>query len=104
MKKLFIDTRDNQRVVARLDCSGKVFESVSTSENRHPESILTLIDEVCNKAEIKIKDIDEINVEEGPGSYTGIKIGVSVANALSFALQKKVNGKNLGEFTEPRYE
>jgi tRNA threonylcarbamoyladenosine biosynthesis protein TsaB len=51
-----------------------------------------------------VQDVDEINVEEGPGSYTGLKVGVSVANALSFALGKKVNGKMIGEIVEPTYE
>ena len=104
MIKLLIDTRDNQRVVASLDIDGKKFEEVSTSENRRPESILTLIDLVCKKAGISVQDTDEINVEEGPGSYTGLKVGVSVANALSFALSRKVNGGLFGELIAPKYE
>lgn len=103
MNKLYIDTRDNQKVIARLEVNGNVFEAQSTNENRRPESILNLIDEVCKKGEITIHDIDEINVEEGPGSYTGLKVGASVANALSFALQKKVNGK-FREIIEPKYD
>lgn len=104
MKKLIIDTRDNKRVIARLEDDGKIFEEVSTSENRYPESILLLIERACTKAEITIQDIDEIRVEEGPGSYTGLKVGASVANALGFSLEKKVNGKKLGELVTPKYE
>lgn len=80
------------------------YETQSTNETRRPESIVNLIDEVCKMAGLTIQDIDEINVEEGPGSYTGLKVGASVANALSFALQKKVNGKMSGELIEPTYE
>ncbi len=104
MVSLNIDTRDNQKVVARLTKDKEMFEAVSTAENRHPESILKLIEQVCEKASVKLDSIDEINVEEGPGSYTGLKVGASVANALGFALQKKVNGKKLGEIIEPKYE
>lgn len=104
MVKLFIDTRNNQRVSAKLDVDGKLYEEFSSKELLRPESILILIENACKKANIKINEIDEINVERGPGSFTGLKVGVSVANALSFALSKKVNGRQLGEIIEPIYE
>ncbi len=104
MKKLYIDTRDNKNVIAKLDIDGKVYETQSTNETRRPESIVNLIDEVSKMAGITIHEVDDIRVEEGPGSYTGLKVGASVANALSFALQKKVNGKLSGEIIEPTYE
>ncbi len=104
MNKLYIDTRNNKKVIALLEKDGKKFDATSTSENRHPESILLLIEKVCNDGGISIHDIDEIYVEEGPGSYTGLKVGASVANALGFSLDKKINGKKLGELTTPHYE
>ncbi len=104
MTILHIDTRDNKNVVAKLDIDGKIIEANSINEDRRPESIVNLIAAVCEKAGIRVQDVDEINVEEGPGSYTGLKVGVSVANALSFALGKKVNGKMIGEMVEPTYE
>jgi tRNA threonylcarbamoyladenosine biosynthesis protein TsaB len=104
MNKLYIDTRDNKKVIARLENSGKKFEAESTSENRHPESILLLIEKVCTDSGISIHEVDEIQVEEGPGSYTGLKVGASVANALGFSLDKKINGKKLGELVTPKYE
>lgn len=104
MNKLYIDTRDNKKVIARIEREDKHFEASSTSENRHPESILVLIEKVCTDANISIHDVDEIQVEEGPGSYTGLKVGASVANALGFSLDKKINGKKLGELVTPQYE
>ena len=102
--KLLIDTRKNDAISAKLIDGETSFEEVSKAETKRPESILLLIENVCKKAKIRVHDIDEIEVEEGPGSYTGIKVGVSVANALSFSLQKKINGKPLGELIEPKYE
>jgi tRNA threonylcarbamoyladenosine biosynthesis protein TsaB len=104
MISLIIDTRDNRRAVARLDKDGKTFESVSKSQTHHPESILLLVEDVCSQAKIDIHDVDNIQVEEGPGSYTGLKVGASVANALGFSLQKKINNKNVGELVTPKYE
>jgi tRNA threonylcarbamoyladenosine biosynthesis protein TsaB len=104
MVELFIDTRDSKKVLAKLLVNGKSYKKYSTNEGRHPDSVLKLTKEVCDTAGISIQEIDEIWVEEGPGSYTGLKVGVSVANALGFSLQKKVNGKELGELIEPVYE
>lgn len=104
MTNLYIDTRDNKKVIARIEKNGENFEEVSDNDNSRPESILNLIQKVCKKASISLENIDEIQVEEGPGSYTGLKVGASVANALSFALQRKVNGKEIGEQVAPKYE
>jgi tRNA threonylcarbamoyladenosine biosynthesis protein TsaB len=104
MINLYIDTRDSSKITARIDKDGSIFEEISTTETRRPESILILIKNVASKAGIDIHDIDEIHAEEGPGSYTGLKVGISVANALSFSLDKKVNGYPLGEYAEPKYQ
>lgn len=104
MVTLFIDTRDSRKVIARLEIGAKKFESFSASQDNHPGSIVNLIEDVLKKACITVSDIDEIRVEEGPGSYTGLKVGVSVANALSFTLGKKINGKERGKIIVPKYE
>ena len=104
MITLHIDTREINKVVARIDNNGEQFEEVSTTETKRPESILVLIDTLLTKTKIDKSQIDEIKVEEGPGSYTGLKVGISVANALSFSLNKPVNGKKYGELVEPTYQ
>lgn len=104
MVNLFIDTRDNKRVVARIEKGEEKFEVVSDSATQRPESILNLIDKACSDAKITLDQLDEITIEEGPGSYTGLKVGASVANALSFSLGRSVNTKTLGEIVVPKYE
>lgn len=104
MKKLFIDTRNSKKVIARLEIGAKKFESDSISQNNRPESVVNLIEDVLKKAGIKAYDIDEIKIEEGPGSYTGLKVGAGVGNALSFALNKRINGNEMGNIIEPKYE
>lgn len=102
--KLLIDTRDSGNISAKIEKDGEIFEEISVGDVRRPESILLVIERVCKKGRVGIHDIDEISVEEGPGSYTGLKVGVSVANALSFSLKKTVNGRPFGELIEPKYE
>lgn len=54
----------------------------------HAEKLHPFIDEVLQKAAIEKKEIDAIAVSKGPGSYTGLRIGVSAAKGLCFALEK----------------
>ncbi|MEZ4793549.1 MAG: tRNA (adenosine(37)-N6)-threonylcarbamoyltransferase complex dimerization subunit type 1 TsaB [Gelidibacter sp.] len=52
----------------------------------HAESLHSYIDEVLNSAQIKATQLNAIAVSKGPGSYTGLRIGVSAAKGLCFAL------------------
>ncbi|WP_296382916.1 tRNA (adenosine(37)-N6)-threonylcarbamoyltransferase complex dimerization subunit type 1 TsaB [Winogradskyella sp.] len=54
----------------------------------HAETLHVFIDEVFKVSNIKPSEIDAIAVSKGPGSYTGLRIGVSSAKGLSFALNK----------------
>ncbi len=54
----------------------------------HAERLHVYIDEVLTKANIKSNQLDAIAVSKGPGSYTGLRIGVSAAKGLCFALDK----------------
>jgi tRNA threonylcarbamoyladenosine biosynthesis protein TsaB len=56
--------------------------------NIHAEKITVFIDEVLNEAGKNYAELDAIAVSSGPGSYTGLRIGVSTAKGLSFALDK----------------
>ncbi len=52
----------------------------------HAEKLHVFIEEVLNEAGLQFKDLDAIAVGQGPGSYTGLRIGVSAAKGLAFAL------------------
>lgn len=52
----------------------------------HAESLHVFIDDVLKSADIKKSELDAIAVSKGPGSYTGLRIGVSAAKGLSYAL------------------
>jgi len=54
----------------------------------HAECLHLYIDEVLNQARINARSLDAIAVSKGPGSYTGLRIGVSAAKGLCFALDK----------------
>ncbi|NRD24256.1 tRNA (adenosine(37)-N6)-threonylcarbamoyltransferase complex dimerization subunit type 1 TsaB [Winogradskyella litoriviva] len=54
----------------------------------HAETLHLFIDEVFKSSNLKPSDIDAVAVSKGPGSYTGLRIGVSSVKGLCFALNK----------------
>lgn len=58
----------------------------------HSSSLIPSIDKVLNKADLKLKDMDAMALSIGPGSFTGLRIGVSTVKALSLATGIKVVG------------
>lgn len=66
----------------------------SASGYTHSENITFFIDEVLKEAGFTLNNLDAIAVSKGPGSYTGLRIGVSTAKGLCFALNKPLLGIN----------
>jgi tRNA threonylcarbamoyladenosine biosynthesis protein TsaB len=54
----------------------------------HASLLAVFIDEVVREAKISLKDIDAVAVSRGPGSYTGLRIGVASAKGICYALNK----------------
>ncbi len=57
-------------------------------EYSHSEKLTVFIQDITKKTGLKLKNIDAIAVSKGPGSYTGLRIGASVAKGLCYALNK----------------
>lgn len=58
-----------------------------SAQYSHAEQLHTFIDEVVKEAHLGYRDLDAIAVSKGPGSYTGLRIGVSAAKGLAYALE-----------------
>lgn len=91
MNTLFIDTSSDCLFLA-LSKGHVVFESKTKGIKRHSKIILNEIEELLRNNSLEICDINLILVVIGPGSFTGIRIGVSTANALAKALDIEVIG------------
>ncbi|HIP32367.1 MAG TPA: tRNA (adenosine(37)-N6)-threonylcarbamoyltransferase complex dimerization subunit type 1 TsaB [Crocinitomicaceae bacterium] len=52
----------------------------------HGENLNLFIQDVCNEAQIKLKDLNAVSLASGPGSYTGLRIGAATAKSLCYAL------------------
>ena len=60
----------------------------SLDGQNHAEKITIFIDEVMKEANLSYKDLDAVATSMGPGSYTGLRIGVSTAKGLCYAMEK----------------
>ncbi len=101
--KLYIDTRDNKKILVKIIVNGIGYKKSSINPSVKSEVVLSLIDDILKDARIKKEDIGKIFIEKGPGSFTGLKVGIAIANALSFSLQKPVNKIILGKIETPLY-
>lgn len=61
---------------------------------RHAETVLPLIQRLLQEQETALEEVDAFAVDIGPGSFTGVRIGVCIANGLAYAGKKRVIGVN----------
>lgn len=86
---------------AQADCSAVVYDCASgsvigrcveTIGKGHAERMMAVIDAALTEAGIKPQDVDRIAVNIGPGSFTGVRIGVAAARALALAVKAECVG------------
>ncbi|MDO4493398.1 MAG: tRNA (adenosine(37)-N6)-threonylcarbamoyltransferase complex dimerization subunit type 1 TsaB [Clostridia bacterium] len=92
MRILALDTTAAVASVALWADGAVVAEKTGDSKRKHAETIVPLVDELLRENGLTAKDIDLFAADIGPGSFTGIRIGVSVANALAYAAGKRIVG------------
>lgn len=104
MNILILDTADNKKITVGLIIDGQ--KDVQTKEitSKKTQVILPMIDKILKKHSLKTKDLSEIQVNAGPGSFTGLRIGLAIGNVLSFVLKIPINGKKVGEIIIPIYK
>ena len=83
MISLLLDT-SNQALSVAVNRNGKMLAEINTNYKKtHSETLVDYIEKVLAIAAVKKTDIDRIIAARGPGSYTGVRIGVTVAKMLS---------------------
>lgn len=92
---LWINTSDRKKIEVGLKEGGELVKTKSTENDFGSQVLLNLITEILRENNLQFKDLKSIEIEKGPGSYTGLKVGASVANALGFSLNIPVNNKKM---------
>jgi len=87
MYSLFIDTH-NVDINLALYKEGKLVDSrVKSSSLHHSDNIMPLLAELLKSNNIDVHDLSEILCVNGPGSFTGVRLGVTIAKTLAFTLK-----------------
>ena len=88
MKTLLIDTSTKYLFVIFYDETKKerLFFKQMISHNNHSENIIGVIEEGLQATNLKLKDFDKVLVGYGPGSYTGLRVGMVVGKMMAYSL------------------
>lgn len=96
--KLHIDTTNSETITIII---GNEEFKADARKDKAQALLPFIVDSLADK-KIKMSEISDIEVNTGPGSFTGTRVGVSVANALGWCLGIPVNG-SMEQFTEINY-
>lgn len=90
MKILGMDSSGLVASVAIVENDILVAEYTVNHKKTHSQTLLPMLEEVTRMSELDLESIDAIAVAAGPGSFTGLRIGVATVKALGLALDKPV--------------
>lgn len=89
---LHIDTSGPDALIGISQDLKIIASKQNNLSNTHGEFVQAGVDELCKDTGIQLKDMDAIAVTMGPGSYTGLRVGLASAKGLAFALNKPLIG------------
>ena len=87
---LFIDTHAELITIA-LKTKDNLFIKTQESEYSHSIYTMPMIESIFKENNLNVKDLKKIIVVNGPGSFTGIRIGLSIAKTMAYALKIDIN-------------
>lgn len=88
MKNLILDCSCGMSVYVVNE--GEVYSKIDVTQNKHSDEILVVVDKLLKDAGLVINQIDNICVCIGPGSFTGIRVAVSLAKGLAIGVNARV--------------
>jgi tRNA threonylcarbamoyladenosine biosynthesis protein TsaB len=92
MKILALDTSSMVASVAVMDEEKLIGEHIINHERTHSQKLMPMIEDLMNSCQLTMADINLVAVAEGPGSFTGLRIGVATAKGLAHAANIPVVG------------
>lgn len=87
---LGIETSTMTGSVAIITEQQLIVEQTINTKITHAERLITTIDDTLRAASLTIREIDGIAVSSGPGSFTGLRIGVTTAKSLAYSIRKPI--------------
>ena len=90
MKLIALDTSGPVCGIALLEDGGLVYESMVLNRFTHSRNLMPMLEEALTRMGWTLADADLLACTVGPGSFTGVRLGVEAAKAMAHALDKKV--------------
>lgn len=90
MISLFLDSSDKKVIVALLNGVKLIDSIIEENDNHLSEKFLPMIERIIAKNQLQIDNIDAIYVINGPGSFTGVRVGVTTAKVMAWGLKKRI--------------
>lgn len=82
---LFIDTHDSLITIG-IKTDNELLTKTKESEYSHSKYVMPMIKELFDESNLDVHDLKEIVVVNGPGSFTGIRIGLTIAKTMAYSL------------------
>ena len=86
MKYLMIDTATSNCSVAVAEDETLINVNEENEKNIHSSKLTTFIEKAVKESGLEMEDLDAVVVGKGPGSYTGLRIGVTTAKSIAYSL------------------
>lgn len=90
MISLFLDSSDKKIIISLLKDEKIIDTIIDDNDNHLSEKFLPLIKKVIEDNDLNISDINKIYIVNGPGSFTGVRIGVTTAKVIAWGLKKEI--------------
>lgn len=94
MKVLGIDTSSNATSIAVIEDNKLICEYTVNTKTTHSQKLMPMIENMLKISEVNVNDMDMIAICQGPGSFTGLRIGMATAKALSHVNNLPIVGVN----------
>lgn len=90
MISLFLDSSDKKIIISLLKDEKVIDTLIEDNDNHLSEKFLPLVNNIICNNDLTINDVDKIYIVNGPGSFTGVRIGVTTAKVMAWGLKKKI--------------
>lgn len=102
---IIIDSSGSKEMSVVLETnSGERHELKKSVSQSKAQEVLPMIEKLLIEQKLTLDDVSEIRVNTGPGSYTGLRVGIAIANMLGTLLGVPINGLPAGQQAFPVYE
>ena len=103
MKSLIIDTA-NQEIFFKIISGDKEYNIKYDNCRKNFDNLVNLIFKFLSKNNINISIIDNVFINQGPGKYTSVRLGISIAKAFKFSKKINIYGFNSDQISNNNYQ